>query len=43
MKCGGNGENHAARVAIICSVNLAPNEAIGKDSSVVVVVYLKPR
>jgi hypothetical protein len=42
MKCRGNGKNHVARGAIICSVNLAPNAVIGKDSSVVV-VYLKAR
>lgn len=38
----GNGDNHAARGDIICSVNFAPNDMIGKDSSVVV-VYLKAR
>jgi hypothetical protein len=28
----GNGENHAARRAIICSANLEPNDVTGRDS-----------
>jgi len=39
---GEMGKITQRRGAIICSVNLAPNDVMGKDPSVVV-VYLKAR